>query len=210
VVGEAIALAMSTPFGVGGAEFRYATQERDVDTVFMGVCKRALYERIGAFDPEMVRNQDDELSYRLLERGGRIVCNPAIRSVYRNRATLASLWKQYFDYGRWKVRVMQLHRAQMRPRHFVPPAFVATLGASALVPPVFAAIGGAYASATLAMSVAIAARARRVDVLPYLPAAFAILHVGYGLGFLRGLHQFRDRWADRTSSAPRPGKAEHR
>ena len=204
VVGEAIAMAMSTPFGVGGAEFRYATEERAVDTVFMGVCKRSLYERIGAFDPEMVRNQDDELSYRLLEQGGRIVCNPKIRSVYRNRATLGSLWKQYFDYGRWKVRVMQKHRTQMRPRHFVPPAFVATLGASALVPPALVAIGGAYGAATMGMSVYLAARARRVDVLPYLPAAFAILHVGYGLGFLRGLYQFRDRWADTESSAPRP------
>jgi glycosyltransferase involved in cell wall biosynthesis len=202
VVGEAIALAMSTPFGVGGAEFRYATEENEVDTVFMGVCKRELYERIGGFDAEMVRNQDDELSYRLLEQGGRIVCNPAIRSVYRNRATLKSLWKQYFDYGRWKVRVMQKHPAQMRSRHFVPPLFVSTLGLSTLVPPLFASFAGVYGAATLGMSVLIAARARRTDVLPYLPAAFAILHVGYGVGFLKGLLQFRGRWADRSSQAP--------
>jgi succinoglycan biosynthesis protein ExoA len=203
VVGEAIALAMSTPFGVGGAQFRYATEESDVDTVFMGVCKRELYERIGGFDAEMVRNQDDELSYRLLEHGGRIVCNPAIRSVYRNRATLKSLWKQYFDYGRWKVRVMQKHPQQMRPRHFVPFLFVSTVGASALVPPAFVAVSGAYTSATLAMSAMIAARTKRLDILPYLPAAFAILHVGYGLGFIKGLLQFRDRWGDRESQAPK-------
>jgi cellulose synthase/poly-beta-1,6-N-acetylglucosamine synthase-like glycosyltransferase len=203
VVGEAIALAMSTRFGVGGAEFRYATEENDVDTVFMGVCKRELYERIGGFDAEMVRNQDDELSYRLLEHGGRIVCNPAIRSVYRNRATLKSLWKQYFDYGRWKVRVMQKHPQQMRPRHFVPFLFVSTVGASMLVPPAFVALSGAYTSATLAMSAMIAARTKRLDILPYLPAAFAILHVGYGLGFVKGLVQFRDRWGDRESQAPK-------
>lgn len=206
VVGEAIALAMSTPFGVGGAEFRYATAESEVDTVFMGVCKRELYERIGGFDAEMVRNQDDELSYRLLEQGGRIVCNPAIKSVYRNRATLRSLWKQYFDYGRWKVRVMQKHRAQMRPRHFVPPVFVTALGVSTLMPPVFLGIGAVYGAATLAMSLVIAARNGRVDVLPYLPAAFAILHVGYGAGFLKGLYQFRGRWHDRSSQAPRFAK----
>ena len=194
VVGDAIALAMSTRFGVGGAVFRYATEEQEVDTVFMGVCKRAVYEEIGGFDAEMVRNQDDELSYRLLEHGGRIVCNPDIRSVYRNRATLRSLWTQYFDYGRWKVRVMQKHRAQMRPRQFVPP--------------VFAALGGTYGAATLAMSVYLAAKSRRLDVLPYLPAAFAILHVGYGLGFLKGLYQFRDRWQDLASRAPRFERAQ--
>lgn len=202
VVGDAIALAMATPFGVGGATFRYATEESDVDTVFMGVCLRAMYERIGGFDAEMVRNQDDELSMRLLEQGGRIVCNPAIKSVYRNRATLRSLWKQYFDYGRWKVRVMQKHPGQMRPRHFAPPLFVAGLGASALAPILFAATATAYAAATCAVSVSLAARARRADVLPYLPAAFAILHVGYGAGFLKGLVQFRGRWQDRESHAP--------
>lgn len=203
VVGEAIALAMATPFGVGGATFRYATEESDVDTVFMGVCRRSLYERIGGFDTEMVRNQDDELSYRLLEQGGRIVCNPQIQSTYRNRATLRSLWKQYFDYGRWKVRVMQKHPAQMRPRHFAPPLFVAGLGASALVPPAFAAAATAYVTATCAVTFSIAAKARRLDVIPYLPAAFAILHVGYGAGFLKGLLQFRGRWGDRESHAPR-------
>lgn len=202
VVGEAIALAMATPFGVGGATFRYATEESDVDTVFMGVCRRSMYERIGGFDSEMVRNQDDELSMRLLEQGGRIVCNPAIKSTYRNRATLRSLWKQYFDYGRWKVRVMQKHPNQMRPRHFAPPLFVAGLGATMLLPPAFVAAAGAYASATCAVAVSLAARARRVDVLPYLPAAFAILHVGYGTGFLKGLWQFRGRWNDRASHAP--------
>ncbi len=182
VVGEAIAMAMSTPFGVGGAEFRYAKEERVVDTVFMGVCWRALYERVGGFDTEMVRNQDDELSYRILENGGRIVCNPRIKSVYRNRATLKSLWTQYFDYGRWKVRVMQKHRDQMRPRHFIPVLFVSTLGISTLVPPLFAAISSTYVTATVGMSAYLARRSRRIDVLPYLPAAFAILHVGYGLG----------------------------
>lgn len=208
VVGEAIAMAMSTRFGVGGAEFRYAQQENEVDTVFMGVCHRALYERIGGFDPEMVRNQDDELSYRLLENGGRIVCNPRIRSVYRNRATLRSLWKQYFDYGRWKVRVMQKHPAQMRSRHFIPPAFVSTMALSAAIPPVFAGFATVYGTATLAISASISLRKRRLDVLPYLPAAFAILHVGYGAGFLRGLLQFRERWGDTSSSAPRiPGRA---
>lgn len=203
VVGEAIALAMSTPFGVGGATFRYATEESEVDTVFMGVCKRELYQRIGGFDPEMVRNQDDELSYRLLEQGGRIVCNPQIKSVYRNRATLSSLWTQYFDYGRWKVRVMQKHRNQMRPRHFVPPIFVATLSASSVVPAMFATIVAVYGASALAMSLKLAVRERRWDVLPYLPPAFAILHFSYGAGFLKGLYQFRDRWRDTASHAPR-------
>ena len=79
-----------------------------------------------AFDEEMVRDQDDELSYRLQDQGGRIVCNPAIRSIYTNRSNLRSLWKQYYEYGYWKVRVMQKHPGQIRTRQLVPPTFVAS------------------------------------------------------------------------------------
>ena len=71
----------------------------------MGLCWKTVYQEIGGFDPEMVRNQDDELSYRLLKHGGRIVCSPTIRSKYYSRSTILSLWKQYYQYGYWKVRV---------------------------------------------------------------------------------------------------------
>jgi|BarGraNGADG00312_2_1021985.scaffolds.fasta_scaffold10942_2 succinoglycan biosynthesis protein ExoA len=118
-VGEAVAIAVSTPFGVGGARHRYLTEPAVVDTVFMGICRRETWLRF-PFDEAMVRNQDDEMSYRLLDAGGTIVCDPAIQSTYRNRSTLAGLWYQYFDYGRWKVRVLQAHPRQMRLRHLAP------------------------------------------------------------------------------------------
>ena len=112
-LGEAVAIATSTPFGVGNARFHFTDVEEEVDTVYMGLCRRETYRRL-RFDEEMVRDQDDELSYRLLDEGGRIVCNPAIRSSYRNRSTFRSLWKQYYQYGFWKVRVMQKHPDQVR------------------------------------------------------------------------------------------------
>lgn len=202
LVGRAIAAAMSTPFGVGGATFRYAEREAQVDTVFMGLCWRALYERIGGFDPEMVRNQDDELSYRLLEQGGSIVCNPAIRSVYRNRATLRTLWTQYFDYGRWKVRVMQKHPRQMRIRHFVPPIFVVGMAASLVIPPLFVALAAGYMATTVVVATRVSIRAGEPAGIPVVSAAFALLHVGYGAGFVTGLWQFRGRWHDVESNAP--------
>ena len=97
-IASAIALATSTPFGVGTARHHYLTEPAEVDTVFMGVAWRRTWLRY-SFDESFVRNQDDELSYRLLDGGGRIVCDPAIESLYRSRASLRSLWSQYFDYG---------------------------------------------------------------------------------------------------------------
>ena len=118
--GRAVSLATSSPFGVGGARFHYSAREEWVDTVYMGAWRREVFERVGRFDEEMVRNQDDELSYRIRERGGRILLDPSIRSRYYPRTTPRTLWRQYFQYGYWKVRVMQKHPLQMQPRQFGP------------------------------------------------------------------------------------------
>lgn len=207
-VGQAVALATSTPFGVGGARFHYISREEEVDTVYMGLCWREVYRRIGGFDEEMVRNQDDELSYHLLQQGGRIICNPAIHSRYNNRSTFRSLWRQYFQYGYWKVRVMQKHPRQMRLRQFMPPAFVMALLGGALLAPYSTTIRhlwflalAAYALANLAASLGTAHKGSWHH-LSLLPLVFATLHLSYGLGFLVGLVKFWNRYGTRRTDSP--------
>lgn len=203
-VAETIALAMSTPFGVGGAEFRYLDREQQVDTVFMGVSTREVY-RAFRFDEEMVRNQDDELSYRLLDSGARIICSPEIRSSYRSRTTLGGLWRQYFDYGRWKVRVMQKHPSQVRWRHLVPTVFVCSVLGSLLLAIVWrpgaillALTLTAYGAA-MAVSIAKVREGGRRGNLVLLPVVYITLHGAYGLGVLAGLMRHR-RWASGSLS----------
>jgi hypothetical protein len=200
---RAIALATSTPFGVGGARFHYATREERVDTVYMGLSWRETYERF-RFDEEMVRDQDDELSYRLLDAGCVIVCNPAIRSRYYNRATLGSLWRQYHDYGLWKVRVFQKHPRQVRPRHLIPSIVVGTLAASALLSPISTSARSGFALAVVAYLAAEGAAIVRWvlpadrGLVPRAAAVFPVLHVAYGSGVLRGLAHFREGWRARS------------
>ncbi|HXW71850.1 MAG TPA: glycosyltransferase family 2 protein [Methylocella sp.] len=198
--GEAVSLATSTPFGVGGASFHYSEREAWVDTVYMGAWPRRVFDRVGAFDEEQVRNQDDEFNYRLRESGGRILLSPSIKSRYYTRSTPTALWQQYYEYGYWKVRVMQKHPWQMRPRQFVPPFFAAALLVSSGLAPFFAAaqwgLGlavGCYTAANLTAS-AMTSRWRNWRLLPLLTLAFAILHLSYGLGFLSGLVRFWNRW----------------
>jgi glycosyltransferase involved in cell wall biosynthesis len=203
-IGEAVAIATSTPFGVGNARFHFTGVEEEVDTVYQGVCRSATYRRL-RFDEEMVRDQDDELSYRLLDEGGRIICNPAIRSAYRNRSTLISLWRQYFQYGFWKVRVMQKHPGQIRTRQVVPAVFVAVvIGAAALAP--FTSVArialagsvGSYAIAIVTAS--IGAARTRPSRLALMPLVFGTIHVAYGLGCLAGVaHLAHPRQASRIS-----------
>ena len=209
---QAIALAMSSRFGVGGSSFRTVRdREMFTDTLAFPAYRRDVVERVGWFDEELVRNQDDEYNYRLRKLGGRLLLSPLIRSRYYSRASLRSLWRQYFQYGFWKVRVTQKHPAQMRPRQFVPAIFVLGL-LFALLPAPFlpygwvpaAAISAAYVAANLGCSVWLAWRARRWRYALLLPACFAALHFGYGLGFLAGLLKFRNRWAE-----ARPARQPH-
>jgi len=203
--GQATALATSSPFGVGGARFHYSDREESVDTVYMGAWPRDVFHRIGFFDEELVRNQDDELNYRLRSQGGKILLSPLIKSRYYNRSTNHALWRQYLQYGYWKVRVMQKHPPQMRPRQFVPPLFVSALLIPLLTAPFFAIgkwifllVAGCYVIANLAASVVVA-RKSSWRLLPLLPSTFVILHVAYGFGFLIGLVKFWNRWGDREN-----------
>jgi succinoglycan biosynthesis protein ExoA len=201
LVAQTIALATSSPFGVGDSQFHYGRGEKWVDSVYMGAWPRSVFDRVGPFDPELVRNQDDEFNYRLRSAGGRILLTDTIRSTYYGRASLRKVFRQYRQYGLWKVRVLQKHPRQMSARHFVPPAFAATLLAGTALAPVsrtarrglFAAVS-AYGIAAGAASFSIA-RAHGWRHLPVLPAVFAALHVGYGAGFLGGLVRFRTRWS---------------
>ncbi|MEO8429891.1 MAG: glycosyltransferase family 2 protein [Acidobacteriota bacterium] len=202
---QTIALAMSSRFGVGGASFRTGSGlDRLVDTVAFPAYTRDVVRRAGPYDEELVRDQDDEYNYRLRNMGFRILLAGDVRSRYYSRSSIRSLGRQYFQYGFWKVRVMQKHPRQMRPRQFVPPLFAASLIGAAVAAPLgrrtwipFAAVAGAYTAANLAASAWTARRAAGPGRL-LLPVAFATLHLSYGLGFLTGLLRFAGRWKDRT------------
>jgi glycosyltransferase involved in cell wall biosynthesis len=226
--GKAVALATSTPFGVGGARFHYSDREEWVDTVYMGAWPRRVFEKIGLFDEELVRDQDDEFNYRLRAAGGKILLSPKIKSEYTVRSAPKALWRQYYQYGFYKVRVLQKHPRQMSLRQFAPPAFVLALLLSAL-----SALFFLFTSCTLCPSWLIAlpafvpilyllanllasiwtaikkVRSARYSLLStlysllLLPLVFAILHLSYGLGFLAGLVKFWNRWNDREGKVPR-------
>lgn len=204
VIARAIALAQSSPFGVGGVAFRTGRSEGGyVDTVAFGAYRHEVFERIGGFDEELVRNQDDELNFRLIQAGGKIWLDPAIRSVYYSRASLHSLWHQYYQYGLYKVRVIQKRGAVPSWRHLVPGFFVLALLGSLLLaliarrPQLGLIVAGPYAVATLTAS--LWTGRRELPTLPLLPPAFATLHLAYGLGFLVGLWRWRKDWATRNT-----------
>ena len=192
---KAIAIAHHSRFSVGGAHWHNKDYEGLADTVFGGFYRREVFDDIGLFDENLVRNQDDELNLRLTARGGRIWHSTRIKSWYHPRASLAALFQQYLQYGYWKVRVMQKHQKLSSVRHLVPGVFVGSLMALPLFAilhvaalALFLFLIGLYVGCNLCASL-ICAR-QRGAVLPMLPLVFACYHFGYGLGSICGLLDF--------------------
>jgi succinoglycan biosynthesis protein ExoA len=192
-VERAIAAVFQSPFCVGGARGHDANYEGVIDTVYLGCWRREVFDRLGLFDEELVRNQDDEFSLRLIRSGGRIWQSPRIKSWYTPRGSLKALFRQYAQYGYWKVRVIQKHRLPASPRHLVPAVFVASLIVALTAAPwssvakwCAAGLAGAYTASALLASAHTAARSEW-KLFPLMPMAFACYHFGYGWGFIRGV-----------------------
>jgi glycosyltransferase involved in cell wall biosynthesis len=194
---RAIAAAYGSAFAVGGARFHFASYSGPVDTVTYGCWLRQDLLDLGLFDENLVRNQDDELNLRIRRAGGLIWQDPSIRSWYRPRRDLRSLFRQYFQYGYWKVAVIRKHGMAASWRHLVPVTLVASLlllaAAGVVWRPALWLLAlelGAYL-AFIGMGSLVVAKRRGWDLLPALPAVLACFHFAYGSGFLLGLLQFR-------------------
>lgn len=193
--GEAIALAMSSPFGVGPARFRYSQKGHWADTVAFGVYRRDVFDKVGVFDEELVRNQDDEFNFRVTQSGLRIWLEPTIHVTYEVRRSFERLFWQYFDYGKYKVRVIQKRGAVPSWRHLVPPAFVLSL-AIAVAQGLFTrrrrtlkVVGGSYLAANVAAT--LHATKEGSASPPSVAVAFTTMHLAYGTGFLAGAWKWR-------------------
>ncbi len=193
-IAQAIALAAAHPLGVGDAMYRRGASEGPVDTVPFGAVRRSLFQQMGGFDESLLTNEDYEFYTRVREAGGVIWLDPAIRSTYIARATLAALARQYWRYGFWKLKMLQAHPRSLRWRQAVPPLFVLSLivlGVLSIVLPlagwVLLAEIALYLLALAAAGLHAAVTQSQPLLLPGLVLAIATMHFSWGSGFLWSL-----------------------
>jgi succinoglycan biosynthesis protein ExoA len=194
---KAISLAFASRFVSGGGRAHDPGYEGCLDTVYLGCWRREAFDRYGLFDEELVRSQDNELNLRIQRGGGKIWQTPRIRSRYAPRGSLRQLFRQYVQYGYWKVRVIRKHRIPASVRQLVPGGFLAWLLLLAAASPfsgwAWQGLLGLlliYGAASLAFSVALCGAPARWRYLPVMPAVFAAYQFGFGYGFLQGVADF--------------------
>jgi glycosyltransferase involved in cell wall biosynthesis len=195
---NSIAIALSSAFGVGDSLFRLGVKEiRKVDTVPYGCFRKSLFDRIGLFDEELLRNQDDEFNARIIETGGSIYLVPDVFISYYARPDISSLVKMFFQYSFFKPLVNRKLKKPATIRQFIPPLFVLFLllgWTSVFISPTlffcFAGGIGLYLLFNIAFTVKSAWDCRKGYLLFYLPWIFFLQHMTYGIGYLTGIINF--------------------
>lgn len=198
VIARAISLVLSYPFGVGNAHFRIGLEEpKYVDTVPFGCYWREVFDKIGLFDEDLVRNQDDEFNLRLIKNGGKILLVPDIISYYYARDSIYKLWKMYFQYGYFKPLVAKKVGGILTWRQLIPSLFVGSLILALLLSFfakfflwMFLFIFGLYTTVNFSISLIISIKNKELRLLPSLMASFITLHFSYGFGYIEGIWDF--------------------
>lgn len=188
--GRAIAAAMASRFGVGGSTYHHGTTVRTVEHVPFGAYPLSVIREIGGWDERLRVNQDFEFDYRVREAGHELLFDPELRIEWESRQSVPALFSQYRRYGHGKVRVARLHPASLRIRHLTAPALVITAAAAAAIAPGRPGRAAALLTPYLAALAAASARTARdldPDAKPWVAPAFLAMHVGWGLGFWKGV-----------------------
>ena len=145
---------------------------------------------LGGWDPDWPVNEDSELASRFLAAGERIVCLPAMAARYVPRSTMSGLARQYVRYGYYRAKTARRHPASLRRVPAGPAGLVAA-----------ASRGRCWAAGVRGASPARPARLRRSGAggergpprfgpRAALPPVFAVMHLGFGAGYLGGCVRF--------------------
>jgi succinoglycan biosynthesis protein ExoA len=190
---NAIALAYKSRIAMGGALRDRGDFIGETDTVYGGCFRRNRLLEVAMYDEAMVRNQDDELSFRLREMGGKIIQDGRIKIQYHPRNSFWHLFKQFMQYGYWKVTVIKKHPQQASFRHFLPALLVlgfALLFLLALLQP-YALYGLLAFGASYFLSISFESfRVSYKNSLSRWPGVFTaifLIHIGFGIGFVANL-----------------------
>jgi glycosyltransferase involved in cell wall biosynthesis len=184
---RAIAIAMTSPLGVGNSRFHYSSEAGPADTVYLGTFRLDALNAVGGFSEDLLRNQDYELNHRLIIAGETVWFDPRLRVEYTPRGSLIELIRQYLDYGTWKRVMLKRNPDAIKVRQLAPPILVLTLIASGLMR--LLGIGwswvipGLYIG-FLAIGTVVEAVRRRDPAALLLPAVLPAMHLAWGSGFL--------------------------
>lgn len=194
ITAQSIAAVLSSSFGMGNSHFRVgADKEMEVDTVPFGCFHRSIFDKVGLYDEELVRNQDDELNARIIKAGGKIYLIPQLVCEYYARDTAKKVYKMFYQYGVFKPLVNKKLGSPATVRQFFPLFFVLGLLVGPVVCLFLPVLWWAYFAVImlwfiLATSFSLKDSKNLKRILAQNLIYF-VVHFGYGWGYIVGIYK---------------------
>ena len=190
-IGDAIAMMLSSKFGVGNSQFRINGSSGYVDTVPFGAFRREVFERLGGYDERLIRNQDNEMNYRIRKNGGKIFLSQEIQFTYYCRDTILGLVDMAIKNGKWNIITTYLCPGSMGIRHFIPLVFLMSLCLFiplAFLSNLFLYLLGLELLLYFGLGFIFAVKATiKVQYILLIIVLFPVFHLSYGYGSLIGI-----------------------
>jgi glycosyltransferase involved in cell wall biosynthesis len=190
---RALVQALYAPVGVGSVPYRTLRARAHVESLQTGSFRREVLDRVGVFDESLAVVEDLDMNTRIRKAGYRLLLDPAIRFWYVPRGSLSSLGRQIFTVGRVKAWILRKHPDIFKVKYVLPSLLVLAVSVAAAL----ALLGRGRARELAAAFLAVYAGTVFGFALSRLPllgagalrllAILPTLHLGYGLGFLRGV-----------------------
>lgn len=194
VEAQSIAAVLSSSFGMGNSYFRVGASEvMEVDTVPFGCFHKSIFDKVGLYDEELVRNQDDELNARIIRSGGKIYLIPDLVCEYYARDTAEKVYKMFYQYGVFKPLVNKKLGSPATVRQFFPLLFVLGLLLGPVVSAFIPVLWYAYFS-VIFLWILLAAyfsckESKQIKRILMQIWIYFVVHFGYGWGYIVGIYK---------------------
>ena len=194
ITAQSIAAVLSSSFGMGNSHFRVGSdKEMEVDTVPFGCFHRSIFDKVGLYDEELVRNQDDELNARIIKAGGKIYLIPQLVCEYYARDTAKKVYKMFYQYGVFKPLVNKKLGSPATVRQFFPLFFVLGLLVGPVVCLFLPVLWWAYFAVIMlwfilatSFSLKDSKNLKRILTQNWI---YFVVHFGYGWGYIVGIYK---------------------
>ena len=188
---KTLLLVEENMFGSGIADYRKKTTKKYVSSVFQGMYRKSIFDKIGLLDEKVGRVEDNELHYRIRKNGYKIRYSNDILSYQYTRPTLKRMLKQKYSNGYWIGKVSHIYPKAFSIFHFVPLAFVLAIIFSLCMIPITSIfiilLSSVYFLFTILITIMTIINNEFNITILLMPIILFLIHVYYGVGTLVGL-----------------------
>lgn len=189
---KTLLLVEQSLFGSSVASYRRNGEKRYVKSVFHGAYCKEVFDKVGLYNENLARTEDNEMHYRMRQAGYKICFDPNIISYQHTRNSLKKMLKQKYMNGFWIGVTLRECPQCFSFYHFIPFAFVCSIIISVCSIPLIGSeilklIIGSYLLVDFGMSVLAMLNNRLRITNVVLPILFFCLHILYGVGTMMGI-----------------------